>query len=130
MTVITTPSELKYTAAELDFFANLISNVGQTGISQRVINPGSRWGLKFSLPKMNEEDARIWRSFLMQQQGGGNEFLFGPPGYDGASVYALNNLVVKGGSQSGVSLICDGPAISTAILKEGEFFSVGNELKV
>jgi hypothetical protein len=128
MAIITIPSELKWTSAELDFYANLISNVGQTGVSQRVINPGSRWGLKFSLPPMSEEQSRFWRSFLMAQKGGANEFTFGPPGYDGTS-YAGADPIVNGASQTGVSLVCDGVSNSETILKDGEYFSVGYELK-
>lgn len=129
MTIINVPDDLAYDSAELDYLANIISNTGRTGTTQRVVNPGSFWGLKFTLPIMKEEEARLWRSFMMALSGA-NEFLYGPPGYNGASVYSGPDPVVKGAGQSGVSLLCDGVTANTTILKDGEFLASANELKV
>ena len=129
MALITIPSELKYTdGAEMDFYVNLIANISLTGISQRVVNSGSRWGIKWQLPHMNEATARAWRGFLMAQEGGANEFLHGPFGY--SPVYSGPNPLVKGGSQTGVTLDCAGVTPSTTFLRVGEYFSTPDyELK-
>lgn len=130
MTLITIPSELSYQdGPEMDFYSNLISNSSLTGVTQRVIQSGSHWGIRWQLPNMPEDTARQWRGFLMAQEGGANEFLHGPFGY--SPVYSGPNPLVKGGSQTGVTINCDGVTPSTTILRVGEYFStIDNELKM
>jgi hypothetical protein len=58
-----------------------------------------------------------------------NWFEAGPPGYTG-SIYTGAVPLVNGANQVGLALNVDGAAVSTLILRKGEYFSVNGELKI
>jgi hypothetical protein len=51
------------------------------------------------------------------------------PRYTGAQS-GQTSILVKGASQSGTTLLCDGATISVICLRAGEYFSVGEEYKI
>lgn len=131
MATIAVPDELDYSSAEMDHISNVAVNIDRLGGRQVVASAGSLWYIKINFPIMEEEEIRSWRAFLMAQAGGIHNFLFGPPGYVGPSVYSGPQPLVMGAGQTGVTLVCDGVTPSTTILKNGEYFSLpNNELKV
>ena len=92
-------------------------------------SPHYRWVYSFTLPKQKWATARIWAARLNQLAAFDNSFQASPPGYAGpSSGYAGPAPKVKGGSQTGKSLACDGVTLSTAIALEGDYISFNGEL--
>ena len=92
---------------------------------------GARWYGTFNLPPMSKAQALEYIGFLQRLQGRVHSFF----GYDAnhrspSGTMSGSTLVVKGASQTGTSINLDGGANSTLILKAGDFFSVGGELKM
>ena len=92
---------------------------------------GARWYATFNLPPMKKDNALEYIGFLQRLQGRVHSFY----GYDAnhrspSGTIAGSTLLVNGASQTGTSLVLDGGANSTLVLKAGDFFSVNNELKM
>tara|TARA_R100001443_G_scaffold16766_4_gene27179 strand:- start:1127 stop:1726 length:600 start_codon:yes stop_codon:yes gene_type:complete len=92
---------------------------------------GARWYATFNLPPMKKTNALEYIGFLQRLQGRVHSFY----GYDAnhrspSGTIAGSTLLVNGASQTGTSLVLDGGANSTLVLKAGDFFSVNNELKM
>ena len=92
---------------------------------------GARWYATFNLPPMKKDNALEYIGFLQRLQGRVHSFF----GYDAnhrspSGTIAGSTLLVNGASQTGTSLVLDGGANSTLVLKAGDFFSVNNELKM
>ena len=92
---------------------------------------GARWYTTFNLPPMKKTNALEYIGFLQRLQGRVHSFY----GYDAnhrspSGTIAGSTLLVNGASQTGTSLVLDGGANSTLVLKAGDFFSVNNELKM
>lgn len=92
---------------------------------------GARWYATFNLPPMKKDNALEYIGFLQRLQGRVHSFF----GYDAnhrspSGTIAGSTLLVNGADQTGTSLILDGGANSTLVLKAGDFFSVNNELKM
>lgn len=100
-----------------------------TRSSQRVALSGSRWMWTVSLPAMKRDNAAAWKSFFDRLEGAANTFY----GYDPDNVIprgqALGNPQVKGGSQTGSSLLIDGCTADTLFLRSGDYFQVNGEYK-
>ena len=92
---------------------------------------GSKWYATFNLPPMKKENALEYIGFLQRLQGRVHSFSGYDPNHRSPSgTIAGSTLLVNGASQTGTSLILDGGANSTLVLKAGDFFSVNNELKM
>ena len=92
---------------------------------------GARWYATFNLPPMKKDNALEYIGFLQRLQGRVHSFF----GYDAnhrspSGTIAGSTLLVNGANQTGTSLVLDGGANSTLVLKAGDFFSVNNELKM
>lgn len=88
------------------------------------------WALDFQHVLMKEgEDTRKWRSALTKLSSFGNYFRSGPLGYTGA-VYSATTLLVDGIGQIGADLDIKAATPSATVLLEGEYFQIGNELKI
>lgn len=106
-----------------------ISPLSQT--TQRVELPGARWSATYTLSTGKRADYAAIQAFLVQLRGAANTFY----GYDPAAKtprgVGTGTPLVKGASQTGTSLLTDGwTAGQTGILKAGDYFQVGNELKM
>lgn len=123
MTAISVPGEGFWNSAKLIPVWNTAQTRSRDGSSQRIVYPGTYWKLQFSMPTMSDDKQREWRAFLMALEGGGNEFLFAPPGYDGPA-YSGPNPLVKGSGQTGNSIDCDGASNSVTVLQAGEYFHI------
>lgn len=89
-------------------------------------NQGQRWMFEVTLPIMNRDDADEWESFFLKLNGQEGTFLMGDPARTSARGIATGTPVVKGGSQTGNSLVTDGWTTSqTGILKANDYIQLG-----
>lgn len=131
MAVISLPSTPKPRSASLTLFREDTALRLMNGGEVIVVDQTALWRYSFNLPPMEEANGQIWASRLSQLSSLENTFKATPPNYDGpATGYSGSAPVVKGGSQTGKSLLCDGVSLSTDVLKEGDYFQVGSELKI
>lgn len=91
-----------------------------TGKSQINARPGSYFGLKVQLPPMGVDLARDWIADLIN--GLDDTVIYNFP-ETGKTDAAPGTPLVNGGSQTGLSLVCDGFGAGYTI-KKGRFFSV------
>lgn len=87
-------------------------------------NMGEMWELEVQLPNMLRADAEEFNAFLLKLRGRYGTFLLGDP--NGATPRGLwaGSPLVKGGSQTGYTLLVDGFTIGTTV-KAGDYFSLG-----
>ncbi len=87
-----------------------------------------RWTGVIETVLLNAADVNTFWAFLVGV-GQFGEFTFGDFDYSGPASGATTGLV-QGAGQSGTSLIVDGVATSTIILRAGEYFQVRSEFKI
>lgn len=89
---------------------------------------GDRWEGVLETVPLSVADVKTMWAFL-HQVGMYGEFTIGDTDYSGPVSGATTGLV-QGAGQSGTSLIVDGVAAGTTILRAGEYFQVRTEFKV
>lgn len=132
MTTYTIPTTVGFSSVEFGLENN--NQVYESPLSNSIQVSeltGSRWYATFNLPPMKKDNALEYIGFLQRLQGRVHSFF----GYDAnhrspSGTIAGSTLLVNGANQTGTSLILDGGANSTLVLKAGDFFSVNNELKM
>lgn len=89
------------------------------------------WNFEGELVPLDPADAGSVKSFLMKLAGRVNTFKLKIAGsrYPVSNYQGANGLSYSPG-QSGVGANFDGFPVNTTILKEGDYFNIGNELKV
>lgn len=87
-----------------------------------------RWEGVLSTPTLTAAQVQTMWAFLTTV-GLFGQFTVEDPDYTGPASGESNGLVM-GASQSGTSLVCDGFSNNTLILSAGEWFQVGNEMKL
>lgn len=98
--------------------------------TQTVELPGARWTFSLQYPPLDAADARVLKAFLAQLRGMAGRFYLWdhsqpvPRGAVGGSP------VVNGAGQSGASLVTSGWSANRTVLKVGDYFQVGGELKI
>lgn len=98
-----------------------------TGAQQVQKHQGQWWEFEATLVPMVRADAESWIAFFMSLNGMEGTFLLGDPLGGTARGVATGTPLVKGGSQTGNSLITDGWTVSqTGILKAGDYFQLGS----
>jgi hypothetical protein len=102
-----------------------------TKSAQRVLLSPGQWMATYGLPAMKRDRAVAWQAFLLKLEGGANTFnAFDPDAVNPRGVGGGSPLV-KGASQTGSSLLVDGcPTSVTGWLLPGDYFAVGDELKM
>ncbi|MBI1234779.1 MAG: hypothetical protein GC208_09785 [Alphaproteobacteria bacterium] len=92
---------------------------------------GFEWVMECPFVSVTEEEGAELRAFLMKLRGRVNTFRFPVPGWTGLlSGYTGAAGLVKGAGQLGTSLESDGWNPSELLLKEGDWFTVNDELKI
>ena len=130
--VLSLPASPKFVSSRFGLETNTQTwESPHTKATQRVLLGGARWVATYTLPKMFRDQFASWQSILLQLEGGVNTFY----GYDPDAITPRGNIVgstplVNGGSQTGSTLITDGWANSTLVLKAGDYFTVNTELKM
>jgi hypothetical protein len=102
-----------------------------SGSVQTLELPGARWRVTLTFNNLKRAERAALKAFLAQLRGPAGRFTlhnFAEPTPQGA---ATGTPLVNGASQTGASLATDGwtPNI-TGILKAGDYFAVGGELKI
>lgn len=87
---------------------------------------GQIWEIEGTMPVMERATAEIFNAFLAALKGRKGTFLVPFPGQGTPLGLATGTPLVKGGSQTGSSLITDGWTVSQSpIIKAGSLFSLG-----
>lgn len=86
---------------------------------------GQRWEGRVTLPPMTRATAAPWQAVLLALDGGYGTVLFGDPDAKSTLGAGGGTPLVKGASQTGLTLATDGWPNSTAVLKAGDYFQLG-----
>lgn len=98
---------------------------------QTIEMPGARWRFSFALNDLAEADSALVQGFLAQLRGQAGRFYLHNLARPTPRGSATGTPLVKGASQTGTSIATDGWTPSQAgILKVGDFFKIGDELKM
>ena len=132
MTVITFPANINFTSFKPKLVRPSITMRSPfTGKRQALVMPYAVWSFEAPVSKQDTTIAGKIRSFLAQLDGVANTFRFPVPGTSTPlSAYGGAVGLVNGGSQTGSTLVTDGWANSTLVLREGDYFTVNDELKI
>jgi len=96
---------------------------------QVFVHPGQRWELSASIPPCKRDLAEDWVGFLMSLKGNQGTFLIGDVNSTTARGSAGGTPLVKGGTQTGGTLLIDGATVSqTGWLKAGDYIQLGTGL--
>ena len=98
--------------------------------TQRLEMPGARWKATYEFPPMTRAECAPLISFLTKLRGAASTFY----GFDPAARELLGTgagtPLVNGAGQTGRILISDGWIANQTVLKTGDYFQIGTELKV
>jgi hypothetical protein len=133
MTIHTWPTLSRTAPPTLDWA--LVSNTQTfgsplSGSVQTVEMPGARWQFSYPMNNLSADDAALLRAFLVKLRGQSGRFYMHnwaqplPRGVGGGVPK------VNGAGQSGTTLVTNGWPVSATVLKTGDFFEVGTELKM
>lgn len=94
--------------------------------------PGAHWAGAFTLPPQKRPTAAAWLSFYVQLRGGAGRFYGFDPGARSPRGIASGSPLVNGAGQyPGNTLVTDAwPVSITGLLLPGDYFQVGDELKM
>ncbi len=96
---------------------------------QTLAAPGELWQAKITFPPSLVGDARIILAWLARLRGSAGRFYLHDHSLPTPQGIATGTPLVKGASQTGLTLVTDGWTISqTGILKAGDMFGFGSEL--
>ncbi len=104
-----------------------------TGAEQRNNLIYSTWLLAGRVPDMTGDEAAVrdWRAFLMELRGQFGTFSIVVPGNDDPSTgYSGAIGTVDGAGQVGTSIVTEGWDNGAEILNRGDYFNLGEELKM
>ena len=132
MTTLTIPKQNDFRNSTFGLEENtetFMSPISKT--IQTLARTGARWYLTINYVPLKRSDAQEVIAFLSKLRGRVNSF----NGFDPIATSPLGDasgstLLVNGASQTGTSLVCDGAEASTTVLKAGDYFEVGEELKM
>lgn len=131
MAVITAPTILSWEAAKLTLkraTAELRSPF--TGKRQVIAHPYAVWMFEGTMIRYDGVNAGVMRSFLAKMRGRANTVRMPVPGVTGPLSGITNNGQVNGTGQSGGSLATYGWGASKLVMREGDYFNIGDELKM
>lgn len=102
-----------------------------TAVRQALVFPYAIWQMEATLVELDGVDAARMRSFLVQLDGVQNKFRLPVPGYyHPASGYAGDGKVGARVDSRAQSVVVNGLTPNTNIIGEGEYFNIGEELKM
>lgn len=119
-----TPSNVKMTA-----YAPTLVSVAQSLKRQVRSRGGQRWRIEFGYPTMTRDQAAPLFGFLAAQRGQYETFSVAVPGYEAPRGTWAGTPLVKGGSQTGRSVACDGFSVG-ATVKAGDLVQFAADAKV
>ena len=105
-----------------------------TGQKNHDIKAGHRWEGMFVYPPMKEVTAREWKAWFATMYGPAKTFYCFDPDIrtpEGVADTGSSTPLVKGASQTGISITSDGWALDTVnLLLPGDHVQIGGELKI
>lgn len=97
---------------------------------QTVELTGARWFATYELPPMKRAQASAWMAFLIALQGRAGRFYGYDPDCRRPRGTGAGTPLVDGGGQTGSSLVTDGWAALSPVLRAGDYVGVNGELKM
>lgn len=127
MSDYTWPSTVTPTSTELRLLANTAAFASPlNGALQTLARGGDRWAMTVVCNNLNATKRAVLQGFLARLRGQAHRVLMHDHSYRKRGTLA-SNLLVKGGSQTGSSVTCDGAAVG-ATLKIGDQIGMGYAL--
>jgi hypothetical protein len=132
MASISIPTGIKIRASNFGLITNTrIFQSPFTGATQTLRQTGERWKATYTLSTGKRATMAEVQAFLIKLKGMSNTFKAYDPDAKTARGTPTGTPLVKGGSQTGTSLLIDGCTNSvTGWLKAGDYFVVNGELKM
>lgn len=126
------PTGVGFTSSSFNIIYNTKTFKSAFSMTQQRLNlSGGIWVATYSLPIMPRANYEEWKAFFSLLQGRKGTFNAYDPEGTTARGIATGTPLVNGASQTGTSLITDGWTPSTTnIMRKGDYFSVGGELKM
>lgn len=120
-----TPSSMSW-----ELISNAQQFVGISGAIQVAQRAGQRWTATMEFATLSNNDRAVLQAFVAQVLGLADNFTLSPFDYEARGAFGGTPLVA-GAGQTGNSLNIDGCSNSiTNWIRAGDFFQVGNELKM
>ena len=133
MAIIPIPAKFGFTklpSFKLQRASNILRSK-YTGQGQVVVFPYAVWMLQGNLVEYDGLDAGRVRSFLVQLDGQKNTFRLPVPGFSRPMTGYVGNALANGAAAArAMSMAIDGLPANTAIVAEGDYFTVNDELKL
>jgi hypothetical protein len=128
MATITFPSNYNAAALQWKLIMPSQTNVsGWTGQRQTIGSNRGWWECQFTPPPLvGREAIRPWRSFVAQARGGVNDFRV--LAHPRPQSTLANTVLVRGGGQTGRSIITDGWPNSVTPILAGDYITIGDQL--
>jgi hypothetical protein len=101
-----------------------------TQTSQRLAMPGAHWEASFVFSALKRNDAAPWQAFLMKLKGAASTFFANDPSATHPQGTGSGIPLINGSGQTGTQLLTDGWLPSQTVLKAGDYFQIGSELKI
>jgi hypothetical protein len=98
--------------------------------TQRLAMPGARWKASYVFAPLTRQEASPWQAFLAELDGAAQTFFANDPAATIPQGTGSGVPLVDGGGQSGSQLITNGWSPSQTVLKAGDYFQIGSELKM
>lgn len=90
--------------------------------------PGSAWGIQVAIDPLTREEAANWIAFLSALRGTRGTFYFGDILFSAPRGTGSGTPKVNGANQTGFSLVTDGWANNSGVLKAGDMLQIDNAL--
>ena len=129
MTTRTFPP-IKPTSMSWELVSNAQQFVAMSGAIQVAQRAGQRWAATMDFSTLKDADRSVLQAFVAQVLGLADNFTLSPADYSPRGAFGGTPLV-NGAGQTGNSISVDGCSASVANwIRAGDFFQVGNELKM
>jgi hypothetical protein len=129
MSSYTWPSSIIPSSSEWRLIANTAAfSSPLTGVTRTLARGGDRWACTLSFNALHETSRRTLQAFIARLRGQAHRVVLPDHSFTRAGTLAGTPLV-KGASQTGVSLLIDGCTQATTLLA-GDLFAVNGELKM
>lgn len=130
MTILSMPTGLKPSSATWALVTN--TQVWTSPFTRQVQVkelPGTQWAATYTFPVSKRADRAALEAFMMQLRGASGRFYAYNPQNQGLMGAGGGTPKVAGPGQVGSSINTDGWPVDTLVMKVGDEFQVGNELK-
>ncbi len=129
MTDYTWPTEIIPASSEWSYVSNVAAFISPlTGATRTLGRGGDRWQCSLIMPTLTNANRSILRAYLAKLRGRTHRAIIGDHSYLRRGTQSAN-VTVNGAGQTGYALNITGATIGATLLA-GDYFTVGNELKM